>query len=410
MANGLIDFGITRPNAAMETYQQGQQNQLAQMQLAQAQQAIRDAEAEREAWKGASDYGQVQQRLMGQGLGKQALAVSAAQAKQQADKIALQKDKLTLMKSYASRAMVDPANAESLLMEYAKQTGSDVTAELERLRANGGDLEKNRMWAASLAVDADKLLPKFQHLDTGGAIQMGTVNPVTGAFIPGQAVRKTMTPGEAGGAYKSTISVNTQLPASEEAQREFMKETRQTYSSLKQAPVALQNIEKAKALIPGAKGFMGQGGEPLLATASFLNNRLGTNIDTKGVTDAQELRSRLFMGILDNLKKLDSQPSAQQQAALQEALGSIGTDPKALPRVLDAFGESIRTKVDLHNQEVTSAEGRGVKFPYDAKIKLPEAAKPTASKPSAVMTPAPAGVDAALWNVMTPEERKLWVK
>lgn len=410
MATSLIDFNALRPNAAMEAYQQGQQNQLAQLQLSQAQQAAQDAEAERSAWKGASNYAEVQQRLMGQGLGKQSLAVGAAEAKQRADKIALLKDTTALMKNTATQIMANPAIAEQALVQFGRQTGTDVSRELAQVQAMGGNLDAIKQFAAGHALEADKLLPKFQHLDTGGAIQMGTVNPVTGAFMPGQAVKKTMTPGEAGGAYKSTISVNTQLPASEEAQREFMKETRQTYSSLKQAPVALQNIDKAKALIPGAKGFMGQGGEPLLATASFLNNRLGTNIDTKGVTDAQELRSRLFMGILDNLKKLDSQPSAQQQAALQEALGSIGTDPKALPRVLDAFGESIRTKVDLHNQEVASAEGRGVKFPYDAKIKLPEAAKPPASKPSAVMTPAPAGVDAALWNVMTPEERKLWVK
>lgn len=381
MATSLIDFNALRPNAAMESYQQGQQNQLAQMQLGQQQQAIRDAEAEREAYKGAANFGEVSQRLMKQGLGKQALAVSAAEAKQRADKIALHKDKLTLMKAAASRAMADPANAEAILMDYAKQTGDDVTIELQRLRANGGDLEKNRLWAAGHALEADKLLPKFEKIDTGGAVQMGTVNPVTATFTPNQAVKKTMTPGEAGGAYKSTISVNTMLPASEEAQRDFIKGTRQTYDALKQAPVALQNIEKAKALIPGAKGFMGQGGEPMLQAASFLNNRLGTNIDTKGVTDAQELRSRLFFGILDNLKKLDSQPSAQQQAALQEALGSIGTDPSALPRVLDAFGESIRTKVDLHNQEVGSAETRGVKFPYDPKIKLPEAVKPAGAKP-----------------------------
>jgi hypothetical protein len=172
------------------------------------------------------------------------------------------------------------------------------------------------------------------------------------------------------GASRSETRINTMLPASEEAQKEFTKEIRQTYSTLKQAPTVLDNIEKAKALVSQAKGFMGAGGESVLQAASFLNNRLGTSIDTKGVTSAEELRSRLFLGIMDNLKKLDSQPSQQQQAALQVALGSIGTDPSALPRVLDVFGESVRQKVDLYNQEVQSAEGRGVKFPYNPVIKL----------------------------------------
>jgi hypothetical protein len=167
------------------------------------------------------------------------------------------------------------------------------------------------------------------------------------------------------------MQVNTMLPASEEAQKEFTKEIRQTYGTLKQAPTVLDNIEKAKALVPQAKGFMGAGGESVLQAASFLNNRLGTSIDTKGVTSAEELRSRLFLGIMDNLKKLDSQPSQQQQAALQVALGSIGTDPTALPRVLDVFGDTIRQKVDLYNEEASGAESRGVKFPYKPTIKLP---------------------------------------
>jgi hypothetical protein len=149
-----------------------------------------------------------------------------------------------------------------------------------------------------------------------------------------------------------------------------MAESRATFNALKNAQPTLDNIEKAKKLIPGAQGFMGPGGQPLLAAASFLNNRLGTSINTTGVTDAEELRSRLFFGILDNLKKLDSQPTKTQQDALQQALGSIGTDPSALPRVLDAFGDSIRTKVDLYNQEVTDAETRGVKFPYRPQIRI----------------------------------------
>jgi hypothetical protein len=192
-------------------------------------------------------------------------------------------------------------------------------------------------------------------------------------------------------ANRQTMQVNTMLPASEEAQKEFTKEIRQTYGTLKQAPTVLDNIEKAKALVPQAKGFMGAGGESVLQAASFLNNRLGTSIDTKGVTSAEELRSRLFLGIMDNLKKLDSQPSQQQQAALQVALGSIGTDPTALPRVLDVFGETVRQKVDLYNEEVKSAEDRGVKFPYNPVIKLPS--RPSTPAPGAAAA-RPAGVGA----------------
>jgi hypothetical protein len=175
-------------------------------------------------------------------------------------------------------------------------------------------------------------------------------------------------------------NVNTQIPASEEAQKEFMKEARVTFNTLKSAPSVLTNMEEAKKLVPSAKGFMGPGGEPLLNAASFLNNRLGTSIDTKGIEDATVLRSRLFTGVIENLRKLDAQPTQAQQKILQDAIGNLGTDPTALPRVLDAFGNILREKVGSYNAEVTDAEARGVKFPYNPVIKLPGAKTPAADQ------------------------------
>jgi hypothetical protein len=167
-------------------------------------------------------------------------------------------------------------------------------------------------------------------------------------------------------------NINAYAPASETAQAEFMKGSRATFDQLKQSATVLDNIEKAKALVPTAKGFMGTGGETLLEAAKFMNNRLGTSIDTAGIKSAEELNTRAFMGILDNLKKLDAQPSQSQQAALKQALGSLSTDPSAMNAVLDVFGDIVRNKVDIYNQEVTGAEAKGIKFPYNPVIKLPE--------------------------------------
>lgn len=176
-------------------------------------------------------------------------------------------------------------------------------------------------------------------------------------------------------ASRNITNVNAFTPASEEAQRDFIKSTRATYDALKQAPVVLDSIEKAKALIPEARGFMGPGGESMLEAAKFLNNRLGMSINVEGVNSAEELRTRVFVNIMDNLKKMDAQPSEMQQRLMMDALGKLGTDPNALPRVLDAFGDVIKGKVDLHNKEVQSAITRNVKFPYDPVIQLPTAPK-----------------------------------
>lgn len=195
-------------------------------------------------------------------------------------------------------------------------------------------------------------------------------------------------------APSAMVKVDNFTPASEEAQKDFMKSTRATYDQLKQAAPVLDNIEKVKQLIPKASGFMGTGGEPLLDSVKFLNNRLGLGIATEGVKSAEELRSRTFFQILDNLKKMDAQPSQQQQAVMRDALGQLGTDPNALGNILDAFGDAIRTKVELHNKEVISAEQRGVKFPYSPIIELrPKGAQPsTTAQPTAPMQPTSNGV------------------
>jgi len=183
MATSLIDFNALRPNAAMEAYQQGQQNQLAQMQLGQQQQAIRDAEAEREAYKGAANFGEVSQRLMKQGLGKQALAVSAAEAKQRADKIALLKDTTALMKNTATQIMANPAIAKEALVAFGQQTGTDVSRDLAQLDSYAGNADAIKQWAAGHALEADKLLPKFENLNLSGGIVRKGYDPLTGKEI-----------------------------------------------------------------------------------------------------------------------------------------------------------------------------------------------------------------------------------
>lgn len=194
---------------------------------------------------------------------------------------------------------------------------------------------------------------------------MGANQTVTGLYDP-----KTQQTERMIGKKAPLVEVNTGTKASEEAQKRFMDKAAENYDRLRNVPDALKNIEEAKLLIPSAKNFMGPAGETLLESAKFLNNRLGMQLDAKGVKSAEELRSRIFFNIMDNLKKLDAQPSQQQQQVMQDSLGKLGTDPKAMSSILDAYGDSLRRKVDLHNKEIESSERRGVQFPFDAKVKL----------------------------------------
>jgi hypothetical protein len=188
-------------------------------------------------------------------------------------------------------------------------------------------------------------------------------------------------------------------PASVAAQQKFVDAASDERKVLRNAPDTLANIDAAIKLIPTASTFMGKGGEPLLAAASFLNNRLGFGISTQGVTDATVLRTRLFEGILDNLKKLDSQPSQEQQRVLSEALGNLGTDPAALEQILNRIGETVRSRVDRFNTDVTDAETRGVKFPFTPQIKLP--APKLAPGAAAAQIPGQGPAPAAVSNSVT---------
>jgi len=184
------------------------------------------------------------------------------------------------------------------------------------------------------------------------------------------------------------VEINSSDTAETQAAKSYMADLAETRKALRNVPAQILNFEAAKEIVlsTNAKDFMGPGGDALRTAASFMNNRFGASINVEGVTDAGELKSRLFRGILDNLKKLDSNPTEQQQKALQEAIGSLGADPLALPRILDTFIEASRAQVDLYNEDVKSAEERGIKFPFNPYIKLP----PLAS--SSGVPPSPSGV------------------
>jgi hypothetical protein len=272
------------------------------------------------------------------------------------------------------------------LFSAAEKT--QMAANVDRILAM--PVNQRRSFMASQGASAGELKPTVQTVNRSGQTDVLSVPAFSGSPttlsqladvpLPADVQAQKMQVANAGAA-RSITNVNAFTPASEEAQRDFIKSTRTTYDALKNAPSTLKNIEEAKRLIPSAKGFMGPGGEPLLDAASFLNNRLGTKINTQGVKDATELRSRLFQGIIENLRKLDANPTENQQNALRTALGNVGTDPNALPAVLDSFADTVRSKVDMHNAEVGGAVNRGVKFPYDPTIKLPAPKTPEMAGP-----------------------------
>lgn len=144
------------------------------------------------------------------------------------------------------------------------------------------------------------------------------------------------------------------------------------YGTLRTAPDTIANLENVKKLAADPKLYAGSGAETKLAVAKFFNNNLGTHIAEDKVKNTEVLRSELFRQVVDNLKKMDSQPSESQQKMLQQSMGSIGTDPNAIPRVVQITQDIIAQRVGIHNKNVDQAMANGTKFPFTPHINLPK--------------------------------------
>jgi hypothetical protein len=121
------------------------------------------------------------------------------QAEAQRAEILAGKEKLGILKLTTGAVMANPTldAARREVIRYGQLTGDDITEEMAQLDALGDNPESIRKWAAGYALEADKLLPKFETEDLGGTVQRTGYDVLTGAPVSApRTQRKTMTPGE----------------------------------------------------------------------------------------------------------------------------------------------------------------------------------------------------------------------
>jgi hypothetical protein len=175
------------------------------------------------------------------------------------------------------------------------------------------------------------------------------------------------------GANRQNINVQNQLPFKEQIQKDMAGDLVKNYSTLKNAPVEIKNLDKVVELSK-SPAYLGNGAEAKLAITKFFNNNLGTTVNVDKVANTEEMRSALFISTMENLKKVDAQPSQMQQQIMQQAFGTIGTDPSAIPKIVAVYKDILTNKVMEHNSRVTESETGPAKieYPYNIKIQLPE--------------------------------------
>jgi hypothetical protein len=178
------------------------------------------------------------------------------------------------------------------------------------------------------------------------------------------------------GAGRTVTNIQNQLPFNEQVQQKMGEDLIKEFSNLKSIPSQVQNLEKIEKL-SASPAYLGSGAEAKLAITKLFNNNLGTNVNADKVVNTEEMRSALFQSTMENLKKVDAQPSQMQQAIMQEAFGTIGTDPAAIPRIVKVYKDILISKAKEHNERVEETETGPAKMKYahSIKIKLPEESK-----------------------------------
>jgi hypothetical protein len=181
-------------------------------------------------------------------------------------------------------------------------------------------------------------------------------------------------------ASSQKINVQNALPFQEQIYTDTGKALIGDFNTLKSIPSQVKQLDRVAELAP--KSFAGSAANAKLEGAKFLNNNLGLNIAPNKIVATEELRTVLFTNIMDNLKKMDASPSQEQQRVMQASLGNIGTDPAALPAVVNVYRQILVDKANEHNRRVGQTIEKGFKYPYDITVNVPtpEQAAPAGNK------------------------------
>jgi len=315
--------------------------------------------------------------LAGQAVGER------ADTKQQELAQALRTKQASQIQKYGELEAQD----KGLALRYALSTDNPVLRDIAKEELKGVKLGKGDVFTrTSLSGGTTKLegnpdLPEsIQYAISVGQLPQ---NPAT--WSPQQAAyaKQLVESKASSGANRQTISLTNQLPFTEQVQLEMGKDLVKEYSNLKSIPSQIQNLDKVEKLA-SSPAYLGSGAEAKLAITKFFNNNLGTNINADKVVGTEEMRSALFQSTMENLKKVDAQPSQEQQRIMQQAFGTIGTDPAAIPRIVAVYKDILISKAKEHNQRVTETEEGPAKMKYahSIKIKVPEAPKSSGGIPN----------------------------
>jgi hypothetical protein len=291
---------------------------------------------------------------------------------------ALRKKQSAQLKQYGQLEQQDKSAALRFALGSDNPTLREIAKEeLKGIKLGKGDIfTRTSLGGNTTKLEGNPDLPEsIQYAISVGQLPQNpaTWNPQQAAYAKQLVESKASS-----GANRQNINLQNQLPFQEQIQQEMGKDLIKEFSNLKSIPSQIQNLDKVEKLAV-SPAYLGSGAEAKLAITKLFNNNLGTNINVDKVANTEEMRSALFQSTMENLKKVDAQPSQMQQQIMQQAFGTIGTDPAAIPKIVAVYKDILTSKAIEHNARVKqSEEGPAkMKFAYDITVKIPEPKAPT---------------------------------
>lgn len=277
----------------------------------------------------------------------------------------------------------------------------------------------------ALMLEADKALEQhFVSQNLGGAQQVLAM-PKYGAgaaqLVPGSRVSDVPLPPEIEAqkariakAGASNISVSTEKKYGEAFGSKLADVDINKMTTAEKAPQLAESANRIIGLVNQGNVFTGPASEIKLNIARALNVAGANNAEQ--IANTEKLIAATGQSTLDAIKGAGlgtGQGFTNKDLDFLRGIagGTIGLTPQTLTelatlqhRVAVRSAESWGKRVREMPKEVV--QGTGISM---EPIAVPPLAQPKL-KGAAPSSPAPAGVDAALWNVMTPQERALWKK
>lgn len=181
-------------------------------------------------------------------------------------------------------------------------------------------------------------------------------------------------------------------------------------SAAEGAPKAAATADRIMDILESGKVFTGTGANVRLQLAKALN--LAGKTDEEKIANTEVLGAQLAETTLGAIKSSNlgagqGFTNADREFLEKAKAGQITFEAESLKRLAKLSRQAAEQSAEAWNKRVkqipaSALEGTG--------ITTEPVVVPKRGKKAEAATPAPAGVDPALWNVMTPQERALWQK